>query len=219
MVTVEGVSGEDQQRTQSHCCAERHNSSGSWLGSPRRAVVLSIYTHCNPETHKNPSSITEPVGEQLEALISQYLRLFSLFPHASFSFLLTLCRHTKHPNISERYLQSQASKWPEFPCDLLTPSVSCRAFLGYVLTEIFLGLLWLKQSHSNACTWKVYICLECDSLWEQDTSYLAQGPGKHSLIWQHRGKHNTWLSCNNNFTFPLIPAFNQGNCSVGCHLS
>lgn len=93
---------------------------------------------------------------------SQYLRIFNLFPHASFSFLLTHCRHTKCPSVCERYLQSQASKWPEFPCDLLTPSGICRAFLGYVLTEIFLRLLWLKQSHSSACTWKVYICLECD---------------------------------------------------------
>lgn len=59
--------------------------------------------------------------------------------------------------------------------------------------------------------------------WEQDTSYLAQVPSpvKHSLIWQHRalGKHNTWLSCNNNFTFLLIPVFNQGNFSVGYHHS
>lgn len=161
MVTVEGVSSENMQRTQSCCCAERHNS-WTCLSSPQRTVVLSLHTHCNPETHKNLSSITEPVGEQLEALTSQYLRIFNLFPHASFSFLLTHCRHTKCPSVCERYLQSQASKWPEFPCDLLTPSGICRAFLGYVLTEIFLRLLWLKQSHSSACTWKVYICLECD---------------------------------------------------------
>lgn len=136
----QGVSAEDLQRTQSHCCAERHNS-WTCLRSPQRAAVLSICTLCNPETQKNPSSITEPVGQQLEALTSLYLRLFNLFPHASFSFLLTRCRHTKHHKVSERYLQSQASKWPAFPCDLLTPSVSCRAFLCYVLTEIFLRLL------------------------------------------------------------------------------
>lgn len=147
-------------------------------------------------------------------------RLFQSFPTCLMLFFFAQSLQPyKHRNISERYLQSQASKWRAFPCDLLTLSISCGVFF-YVMSlqNFFLCFCSLNTAIPMLTLGKFTFGCSATALWEQYTSYLAQVPNpvNHSLTWQHRalGKLNTLLSCKDDFKFPLTPGFNQANYAV-----
>lgn len=140
---------------------ERH-SSWTRLSLSPRAAVGGIQTPGNPEPRKNPSLITQPVGEQLEALTPLRLGRLDLFPHASFSFFfffsLTHCRRTNAITFQGDIYNPRHPSDQHFPVTFSPSQLAGEFFLCYALAEIFLRHLWLHPGHSSAATGKGPVC-------------------------------------------------------------
>lgn len=193
-----------------------------WTGptclAVQRAAVVSIYIPGNLKAQKNPSLITKPIGEKLEALTSLYFDHFNLFPHASFSFVfppLTHCSHTNAITFQEDIYNLRHPSDQHFPVTFSPYHLAVKFFYVMFLQKFFLGWCSLNTATPLLTVGKFTFGWSETALWKQHTRYLAQVPNpvNHSLTWQHRalGKLNTLLICKDDLKFSLTPAFNQVN--------
>lgn len=135
----------------------------------------------NPEPRKNPSLITQPAGEQLEALTPLCLGRLHLFPHASFSLFarsLARCSRTNAKTFQEDIYNPRHPSDQQFPATFSPQQLAVEFLRCYALYRNFsmASPRPLQRWH-----WESSSLAGAGPRWGSRTPVPWHRPGNHSL--------------------------------------